>query len=437
MKFGSLLKKELREMLTPQVIFTMIFVCFLLMIMGQFVGSTVETVENTSEINICVRDDGEFTRNMLEKLGEYGYTVNLVDIEGEDYCAQLEEKDIKSVLIIPEGFSEAVERADGSAQVEVVTYMNGGGFMSVMEDATASDTASGIAEYISEYYRTELLDISTDTLSVIDNPLNVSEITAANGNTAQMSVASLMSTLMTESMIAPAVIMMLLMMASQTIMAGISGEKINKTLETLLSAPVSRISIICAKMAAALIVALLYTAAMAVGMIFYISSLGEMMTMGTDTGEAMDIANAMTALGITLSVGDILLFGLQIFLSIAIGLCVSLILGAMADNTASVQTLTMPVVIFVMLPFVVTVFTDISELPQLFKWIMYAIPFTHTYTAINNLTFGNMSAFWGGLAYQAIFFGLCMYLAVRVFTTDKLFTMSFAIKKGKEKTAGE
>ena len=45
-------------------------------------------------------------------------------------------------------------------------------------------------------------------------------------------------------------------------------------------------------------------------------------------------------------------------------------------------------------------------------------------SAIPNLMFGNYTIFYIGLAYQAIVFVICMYLALRLFKSDKILTTS-------------
>ena len=81
-----------------------------------------------------------------------------------------------------------------------------------------------------------------------------------------------------------------------------------------------------------------------------------------------------------------------------------------------------------MIPFFVTMFADVNSLSPIARIILYIIPFTHTYTAMNNMLFGHMGLVWGGLIYQLVFFAVCMYLAVKIFTTDLLFTMSLPVK---------
>ena len=237
-------------------------------------------------------------------------------------------------------------------------------------------------------------------------------------------------------MIAPFVIFFLLLMASQMIMTAISTEKIDKTLETLLSAPVSRLSVLTAKMIAALIVALINAAVMMIGFVFYISGMtggmtdeiSSSMTTSASMGTSVDIGQAMSDLGMMLSVSDYVVFGLQLFFTVAIGLSIALMLGAMATDVKSVQSLVMPIMILVMVPFFVTMFADISTMSVPFKVLLYAIPL-HSFTALTNMMNGNNTAVLGGLAYQIVFFIVCMFLAVRMFTTDKLFTVSLNLGK--------
>ena len=78
----------------------------------------------------------------------------------------------------------------------------------------------------------------------------------------------------------------------------------------------------------------------------------------------------------------------------------------------------------VMIPWFVTMFTDVNSLPTVPKLIVYAIPFTHTFTAIPNLMFGNTTELWIGLVYQIIVFAVVMFFALKLFKSDKILTMS-------------
>ncbi len=443
MKLGNLLKKELKELLTLQALVSMIFTCVLLIMMGQIMGGAISDAVNNSSVNILNLDSSAFTEEMIAALPDYGADPNLVDAESGNYFEEMQRLGIENLVVIPEGFGAAAESGSEAVSVECISLIDKGGLASSMAGISSSSLTSAINSYVSEYIETQKMNLTEQQQELLHKPVVTVEYTAANGKTAKVSSDVLNSMLMTQSMIAPMAVFFLVLMASQMIMTAISTEKIDKTLETLLSAPVSRISVLTAKMIAALIVALLNAGCMIIGFVFYIQGM-----MGTAVsseiasadaglagavGEITSVADAMNMLGFSLSAGDIVLFGLQLFLTIAIGLSMSLILGAMATDVKSVQTLVIPVMMLTMIPFFVTMFTDVNSLAPLPRFLMYLIPFTHTYTAMNNMIFGNMGIFWAGFAYQLVFFIICMYCAVKMFTTDRLFTMNFQPELAKKK----
>lgn len=446
MRFGNLLKKELGELITKQAVISMIFVLVLFVFMGQIMGRSMEKGLDTSTLNICIKDDSDFTKNVIDRIKADGTTeLNIVDIQSDNYYDELERLDLKYVVIIPEGYGDSIVNEKKSGQLIFASKVSLG-FSAAMSSISSSDAVSTIVDHSADEAMESIYGLTAEDVALITSPANTVEFSAANGKSVEISAAAVSSIVMMESMIAPFAIFFLLLLASQMIMTAISTEKIDKTLETLLSTPVSRMTVLTAKMVAAIISALLNAVFMIVGFgIYMVSIMGGAMSGATngsanisdiagmtnvpDAGALTDVlstADAISQLGFSLSGMDILLFGLQLFLTLAIGLSISLILGAAATDVKSVQTLVMPIMIAVMIPFFVTMFMDFGEMPVAAKVIMFLIPFTHSYIALTNLLSGDMIMYWGGLAYQIVFFAVCMFLAVRMFTSDKLFTMSFS-----------
>lgn len=446
MKFGNLLKKELSELITKQAIISMVFVLVLFVFMGQIMGRSMKEGFDTSTLNICIKDDSDFTKNVIDRIRADETTeLNIVDIRSDNYYDELERLDLKYVVIIPEGYGDTIVNEKKPGQLIFASKVSLG-FSAAMSSISSSDAVSTIVDHSADEAMESIYGLTAEDVALITSPANTVEFSAANGKSVEVSAAAVSSIVMMESMIAPFAIFFLLLLASQMIMTAISTEKIDKTLETLLSTPVSRMTVLTAKMVAAIISALLNAVFMIVGFgIYMVSIMGSAISGATngsanisdiagmtnvpDTGaltEALSTADAISQLGFSLSGMDILLFGLQLFLTLAIGLSISLILGAAATDVKSVQTLVMPIMIAVMIPFFVTMFMDFGEMPVAAKVIMFLIPFTHSYIALTNLLSGDMIMYWGGLAYQIVFFAVCMFLAVRMFTSDKLFTMSFS-----------
>lgn len=439
MKFGNLLKKELSELITKQAIISMVFVLVLFVFMGQIMGHSMEEGFDTSTLNICIKDDSDFTKNVIERIKADKTTeLNIVDIQSDNYYDELERLDLKYVVIIPEGYGDTIVNEKKPGQLIFASKVSLG-FSAAMSSISSSDAVSTIVDRSADEAMESIYGLTAEDVALITSPANTVEFSAANGKSVEISAAAVSSIVMMESMIAPFAIFFLLLLASQMIMTAISTEKIDKTLETLLSTPVSRMTVLTAKMVAAIISALLNAVFMIVGFgIYMVSIMGGAISGASAGSEVINIpdagaftdvlstADAISQLGFSLSGVDILLFGLQLFLTLAIGLSISLILGATATDVKSVQTLVMPIMIAVMIPFFVTMFMDFGTMPTAAKVIMFLIPFTHSYIALTNLMSGDMIMYWGGLAYQIVFFAVCMFLAVRMFTSDKLFTMSFS-----------
>lgn len=439
MKFGNLLKKELSELITKQAIISMVFVLILFVFMGQVMGRSMEEGFDTSTINLCIQDDSDFTKNVVERVKESKTTTfNVVELQSDNYYEELERLDLKYVVIIPEGYGDTIVNEKKPGKLVFASKVSLG-FSANMSTLSSSDAIAAIEEKTADEAMESIYGFSDEEIELLKSPSNLVEFSTSNGKNVEISSSAIASIVMMESMIAPFAVFFLLLLASQMIMTAISTEKIDKTLETLLSTPVSRMTVLSAKMVAAIISALLNALFMIVGFGIYMFSLmgGAMSSaMGSVAEEVADVsgiatdavstAQALSELGLTLGAGDIILFGLQLFLTLAIGLAISLILGAMATDVKSVQTLVMPIMIAVMIPFFVTMFMDFGSMPVAAKVIMFLIPFTHSYITLTNLISGDMIMYWGGLAYQIVFFAVCMFLAVRMFTSDKLFTMSFS-----------
>lgn len=433
MKFFNLFRKELKEMLNMQTIMVMVISVMALVFAGRAMSDAVdESTSDMMDITVCDMDKTEFTDAVLDELTEQlktaGGEVRIVEIQSEDYAAEMKRLDIKNCVVIPEGFTEKVE-ADEQATVEFVQKMTSLATMSNL--TTGSDAALAMLEAAvkSTIYADKISDgsMTMDEVTQLEAPLALEEHTVVADKSENISSNIVMSLCSAQTMIVPIIMFVLIMFSSQMILNAISTEKIDKTLETLLSAPVSRLSVISSKMLAAGIVAALQAAVYMIGMQEMMSG----MTGGSDATEAYD--SALKNLGLTMDAGQYIMVGVQMFLSILIALSISMILGALAKDAKSAQTLLLPITFSTMIPYLLSMVLDVRTVTPVLRYIVYAIPFTHTFMASENAMFSNMGLYWGGVIYQAVFLVICMTLALKIFMSDKIFTMSIGEKKEKKK----
>lgn len=441
MKFITLLTKELKELLTVQTIALMVGIVAIMLFLGDVMGNKInEAMDVTgTSVNICDEDGSDFTKAVIEGIESLGYTVNRVSPTASEPNQMLEELSADSLIIIPSGFAQTVLEDNKQVEIKYISRMKSTAMLSSISSLSASSAVEIIRSSVTNTLMTERFKLTDDQVTLLNEPVSLNEITVVADKSAEISSASLQNFVMSQGVIVPILVYVLVMFASQMIISAISTEKIDKTLETLLSAPVSRLSVLGAKMVAAAIVALLNAAAYMVGFSKLMTGTSSTEIAQDAIGETVSSADKLAALGLSMTMGDYILLGLQLFMTIMIALSVSLILGAMATDAKSTQTLMMPVTFATMIPYLISLFMDINQMePIVARLAIWAIPFTHTFTAINNILFHNTSIYVGGLIYQTIFFIICMFFAVKLFTSDKIFTISLNIgqkrkfKKGRK-----
>ena len=144
----------------------------------------------------------------------------------------------------------------------------------------------------------------------------------------------------------------------------------------------------------------------------------------SDTGDTSQYNAALEKLGLTLSTSQYIMIGVQMFVSILIALALSLILGALAKDAKSAQTLLLPITFMTMIPYILSMVMDIKTATPVLKYLVYAIPFSHSFMASENAMFGNTTLYIGGLIYQIIILIICISAALKIFMSDRIFTMS-------------
>lgn len=426
MKFINLLQKELKELINAQMILSLVVIFAMLGLMGNITKSAINNVTDEAKnpkINISDRDDTDFTKSLIEILKNSGAEVTVFDTDGDDYADILSGNDIKNIVILPEGFTENIQNGE-KPEIITASRMTSAATMSNISTGTSGAVIliqNCIANTIAKN-----AGMSEQEFELMENPVVITENTVVDDKSASTSVDSIMNKIAMQNMILPIIVFVLIMLTSQSLVSSISNEKIDKTLETLLSAPVSRSSIITAKMLAAAVVALVNAAVYMVGFSGFIknSSVQAENIVSSVAGNSVSVDTAITQLGLSLSVGDYVLVGLQLFLTIMICLSVSIMLGALVNDTKSSQTVIMPIMMLAMIPYIISILADINALPIAVRILVYAIPFTHTFSGISNLMFGNTTIFFVGLVYQVIVFAICMFFALRLFNSDKILTIS-------------
>ncbi len=430
MKFWTLLKKELREMLSVSTLVGMVVAMGVFFLLGQVMtGITQDSQDKAGMVHIIDEDGSALSRECIGLLRENGFeVVEESPVEAEGALRYKPQGDF-DLLVIPNGFEADILKGQ-KTEVQVYSVLNslsmGGMFGYSGSDAVVSMMNEAVSLKLLSQNLAEGTAASPDFLK---NPVAAGETTFVADQSARVSAGVLASFAMSQTMFVPIVVFILVLFASQMGATAIANEKGDKTLETLLCTPVSRVAVLSAKMCGAGIVSLLMAAVYMVGFSSYMNGM-----MGAPAeGMSQELGNALDALGINLGAMDYVLIGLQLFLTILIALAASMILGALASDIKSAQTAVMPLMFSLLIPYMMTMFTDINSFSLPLRLLIYAIPFTHTFIANSNMIFDNLPLYFGGLAYQLLFLIVIMFFAVKLFSGDRIFTIRLNFGKKRRK----
>ena len=441
----NLIKKELKELLTPSALISVIVVTVLFIALGSFMGGETKDLTSLKPVGYVDLTDGTGTDyaqigldNLAAYYQAYDYPADEYVVEftvtaeygTEDFDSQIYDqmvdRDIDTVLIIMPDFNGNLNTMKRG---EIVVYWNQTslGIFSAISSVTSETAISLINSGISKEILETNYGLTDEEVAVAMMPsYSPSHSTFLKGKIHEgVTPDEIYGAMSQQNMFVPMIIMLVIVMIGSIVISSMGNEKENKTLETLLTWPVNRTTIVAGKLIGSTIAGLVMGLMYMVGMYFYVNG----MSVGQSSGVSME------SLGLSLSVIDWLIVTAFMFLTIicALGLC--MILGAMAKNYKAAQTYILPISVLAVIPMFVTMFSSIDSMPMAVQILLFAIPFTHPMVIMQNLMFGNTMWIIGGAIYLVLFTAVTFFITVRIYNSDILIT-GFAQKdKRNRKTA--
>jgi len=417
--FYNILKKEIKELMTKQMILGLIFMMVMFGIMGNFMKGFREKDDELINLAVLNLDKSQYSEGILDKLSQQKTIeiAEITEIDIEKAIEQAREKEANVLLVIPENFEEDIKEKK-RVDLEIYSIIKGLSIKGMISDATVNSIIGSINREISINFIQEAFPDKNP--GDIMNPLNIKEFVVVKDKMTSGNSAMIEGLAVSQSIMIPIILMMLIIYAGGTIVTSMVSEKENKTLETLLTLPVKRISIVIGKMTGATVVALLMAGVFLGGFRYYMSSAIPVIP-GSET--------ILEDLGLTMTPLSYILLGISLFLAILIALSMSMILGIFAQSTKNAQIMNMPIVLLAMIPYFLLMFQDIEMLSLPMKIFLYAIPFAHPIIASKALIFQNYPIVLGGIVYMIVFAAVTMYIVVWLFNTDRVLTAKFSLKK--------
>lgn len=415
-KFINLLVKEIRELINKQLIISLLFTFFMFYFIGNVTRSEAKKAETMRSIGILDLDRSNISRGLVENFRLIRFQVEEFETQDkEEALAKTREKKLPFLLVIPPGLGEGVESLE-TREIETYSFLRS----LSMSEARYADVFKVVLEATNNYLSNELLKkkipaIPPDTLK---KPIKSRDFVIVRGQRAEASASAIAGFVYFQSIFVPIILAMILIYSSQMVISAIAMEKQNKTLETLLTVPISRSSIVAAKMLAAGVVGLLSAVIYMAAFRWYMKGITGDISQATGS-----ITSVIKQLGLSLTAGGSFILALSLFLAILCALALATILGVLAEDYRIAQSLIMPLVFLVMIPYLLSIFTDLKSLSLPVRILVYAIPFSHPFMAAPNILLHNYQAIVLGTIYMLAVFIVLVVTAARIFSTDRVLTM--------------
>jgi ABC-2 type transport system permease protein len=388
--FFILLKKEIKELLTLQMILPLIIVVVLFALIGDLVGNETEKAQKPRKIVVVQNDPSELVDSLIEGAKSKFDPQIVNSISSSEAIKKAREIDAQAVFVFSDNFSASIN-TNTSTKIEAYYLLKSFSMMGTQGVTNAKIFLSGINEQVSNYVISRNMS-SVDPVK-IKNPIFTVENVVVGGVVAAVSPEAVISFVTQQTTFIPIILFMVIVMAAQMIATSVASEKENKTLETLLSLPISRRQIVSAKLIAAGAVALLMAGVYMFGFRYYVDGLSG----GQATNVTTEMKQAIELLGLKLDTSGYLMLGGSLFFGILSALSVAMILGVFAEDTKTVQGVITPLMVLVMIPYLITLLLDFNSMSQTVKYLVYAIPFSHPFLAAPNIFMKNYIFVFAGI----------------------------------------
>jgi ABC-2 type transport system permease protein len=419
----AIVVKEVKELIRdPKILIGVILMPILIFpVMGSAIQISQQAVQNaliSASFAVYTEDEGFVTDAFMEYLYNDNTILPIEAANLEDALIQFQETDSNAMIHIPPGFNDNITLGErGILRV----YAN-------LRTLNMAETQStDIVSYIINFYSVEFSKVKirrlleeTSTLGnplAVRNPIGISYASILKGNVLEIPPSAILNLVMSQSIMLPIMVMMMVMFAIQMAATSIALEKEQKTLETLMTLPVSRLTVLAGKLSGSIVIAVAGAASYLIGFSYYMNAafsfIPDTMSMNLD-----NIDVGITPFGT-------LLVGLVIFVTLVSALAMALSLAVFADNVRSAQSLTGILITPIMIPAIILMFSDLEMLPQGVQWMLLIIPYTHSIIATKAAFLGNYFVVIRSIVFISIWTVVVLYIAARIFSTERIITARF------------
>ncbi len=425
-----LVEKEVKDLLRdPRILIPFVISALILPVMGLLVGHFMQerVSEAVSAVNLGIvdLDRSSISRLIISKIKSCGqFKVVELDYSGEFELGYVHEvvkkyKDLEVLVIIPKGFGSSIEKLMPSNMVVVPIVKSVG-----------PGTSAGKASRVSEFVKNCIIDYLSTKLNVnpdvIRNPLVTQYMTYVAGKIVMGHPGLVLASISMISTMMPMVILIVAITTAQMSATSMAVENEERTLETLLTLPVSRIGILMSKLIGSFVVSLLGSAFNLLGLYLYMTLIMRSFERAVSPVVMQKIGGGV---GIDISPAEFIIIGISLLLSLFFLSALGIVIGALSSDVRISSTIMGPITMAIIIPGYIVAFMDVSKMPLHLQILIKALPVAQPAifvkeALIKEILLSDLIF----LAPSLLLTFIMLIIVSRIFATEKIITIQKSIE---------
>lgn len=419
MKIVPILRKELKDLIRERVVlFGMIIGPLLIFgIMGAVMNLSFKAAEKEAvkPVKVAVADlDGSAASRLL--LAYLGNMTNTKVIEPPndpvDTLNRLYDSEgIEALLLIPKSFGNNLSSGLPARVMEYI-YVSKPSLMSL-------PSTGRLTSYIEGFNKLVLLKAVRNsypdaTVEFVSSPVSENSSVILMGRPVG-SPEELMQFMFAQVLILPLALFVAVIAAIQVAAVSMAIEKEAKTIEMLLSLPVSRTEILAGKLLGVSLIAVIGASSYTLGFLVYMKAI-----------PSVGAGSLLTTLGL---IGSALYF-VALLLGLLISIGIGILTSVFVSDVKSAQIVSSYISFPLIFPIFVFMFgVTLEDLPGYIQALMNLDPYVHMLKAFLGIVTGDYSKVTMGLAGMVIYLLVLMYAASRLFSSERLLTSQVTLRR--------
>ncbi len=367
--FKALAAKEFKDLVRdPRIVVPFVLSAIVMPVIGLLIISTMQVAVRqaveTRNVALADLDHSEASQQMVRWLEGKGFSVVLLEAgeAGEaELAREAARRGAQLLLVVAPGFERALRSGD-KPKLKLIA---------LVKEVSALGALGGaaVAEVVRGFVASKLLEGSGLSYDLVRDPAELQELAYVIPKDMLLANPALLTGLSMAVLLIPLILASVALVVMQMSATAMAVENEERTLETLLTLPVSRFEMLLSKLLGMFAVSLIGTAFEMVGMLLYFYLLASIPA-------ALTQQPGQAALQVAVTPSDAAFLAVSLLLSLLFMAALGLIVGALSRDVRIANTVAGPLSMIVYLPAMFIAFAPSEALGPSGSVLLYALPVT-------------------------------------------------------------